>query len=85
MKVIGLTHEQAHEKFGFLLEAYRYAAPPHAGIGLGLDRIVMLMAGRDSIRDVIAFPRTASAANLMDDSPSAAEPEQLKELGLRLS
>jgi aspartyl-tRNA synthetase len=85
MKVIGLTHEQAHDKFGFLLEAYRYAAPPHAGIGLGLDRIVMLMAGRDSIRDVIAFPKTASAANLMDDSPSAAEPEQLKELGLRLS
>jgi aspartyl-tRNA synthetase len=85
MKVIGLSHEQAHEKFGFLLEAYRYAAPPHAGIGLGLDRIVMLMAGRDSIRDVIAFPKTASAANLMDDSPSAAEPEQLKELGLRLS
>ncbi|MFI5371158.1 MAG: aspartate--tRNA ligase [Candidatus Eisenbacteria bacterium] len=84
MKVIGLSHEQAHEKFGFLLEAYRYASPPHAGIGIGLDRIVMLMAGRDSIRDVIAFPKTASAANLMDDCPSAAEPGQLEELGLRL-
>jgi aspartyl-tRNA synthetase len=84
MKVIGLSREQAHEKFGFLLEAYRYASPPHAGIGIGLDRIVMLMAGRDSIRDVIAFPKTASAANLMDDCPSVTEPGQLEELGLRL-
>jgi aspartyl-tRNA synthetase len=84
MKVIGLTREQAYEKFGFLLDAYRYASPPHAGIGLGFDRIVMLMAGRDNIRDTIAFPKTASATNLMDDSPSVAEPEQLKELGIRL-
>jgi len=83
MKVIGLTHEQAYEKFGFLLDAYRYASPPHAGIGMGLDRIIMLMAGRDSIRDVIAFPRTASATNLMDNSPSPIEDESLKELGIR--
>ncbi len=84
MKVIGLTTEQAHEKFGFLLEAYRYASPPHGGIGLGLDRIVMLMAGRDSIRDTIAFPKSASAASLMDGSPSQVEPQLVKDLGLKV-
>ena len=84
MKVIGLTREQAYEKFGFLLDAYRFAAPPHGGIGLGLDRIVMLMGGRDSIRDTIAFPKSASAACLMDGSPSELEPEILKELQLEV-
>ena len=83
MKVTGLTKEQAYEKFGFLLDAYRYASPPHAGIGMGLDRIVMLLGGRDSIRDTIAFPKTASATSLMDGSPSAVEAETWKELGLR--
>ncbi|MBI5168518.1 MAG: aspartate--tRNA ligase [Candidatus Eisenbacteria bacterium] len=83
MKVIGLSHEEAYEKFGFLLDAYRYASPPHAGIGLGLDRIIMLMAGRDSIRDVIAFPKTASATSLMDNSPGPIEEISLKELGLK--
>jgi len=84
MKVCGFTREQADAKFGFLIDAYRYASPPHGGIGLGLDRIIMLMAGRDSIRDTIAFPKSASAACLMDGSPSEVEPETLRELRIRL-
>ena len=84
MKVVGLTPEQMQDKFGFLIDAYRYASPPHGGIGLGLDRIIMLMAGRDSIRDTIAFPKSASAACLMDGSPGEVEPATLKELRLKL-
>jgi aspartyl-tRNA synthetase len=80
--VLGLTPEQAQEKFGFLLEAFRYGAPPHGGIALGLDRIVMLMAGAESLRDVIAFPKTTSGLSLVDGAPAAVEPEQLKELGI---
>jgi aspartyl-tRNA synthetase len=83
MKVVGLTHEQAYAKFGFLLEAYRYASPPHGGIGLGFDRIVMLMAGRENIRDTIAFPKTTTAQSLMDGCPSEVEPEVWKELHLK--
>jgi len=85
MKVVGLTREQAYEKFGFLLDAYRFASPPHAGIGIGLDRVIMLMGGRDSIRDTIAFPKTASATNLMDGSPSPIEDVAMKELGIKPS
>lgn len=84
MKVAGFTQEQLQEKFGFLIDAYRYASPPHGGIGIGLDRVIMLMAGRDSIRDVIAFPKTASAASLMDGAPSPIEDAQMKELGIRI-
>jgi aspartyl-tRNA synthetase len=84
MKVIGLSREQAYQKFGFLLDAYQFASPPHGGIGLGFDRIVMLMGRRDSLRDTIAFPKSASAANLMDGSPADVEPEQLEELRIRV-
>jgi aspartyl-tRNA synthetase len=84
MKAIGLSREEAYQKFGFLLEAYQFASPPHGGIGLGFDRIVMLMGHRDSLRDVIAFPKSASAASLMDGSPSDVEPHQLKELAIRI-
>jgi len=84
MKVVGFTREQMYEKFGFLIDAYRYASPPHGGIGIGFDRIVMLMAGRDSIRDTIAFPKSASAANLMDGSPAPVDDETLKELRIKL-
>jgi aspartyl-tRNA synthetase len=84
MKVAGFTAEQMQEKFGFLIDAYRFASPPHGGIGLGLDRLVMLLAGRDSIRDTIAFPKSASAACLMDGSPADVEPATLKELRLKV-
>ena len=84
MKVIGLSREQAYQKFGFLLEAYQFASPPHGGIGLGFDRIVMLMGRRDNLRETIAFPKSASAASLMDGSPAEVEPEQLKELRIRV-
>jgi aspartyl-tRNA synthetase len=84
MKVIGLSKEEAYRKFGFLLEAYQYASPPHGGIGLGLDRIVMLLCGEANIREVIAFPKTASATSPMDGSPSEVEPETLAELRIKI-
>ena len=84
MKVAGFSPEEMQAKFGFLIDAYRYASPPHGGIGIGLDRVVMLMAGRESIRDTIAFPKSASAACLMDGSPGEIEPEAMKELGLKI-
>ncbi|HZS03435.1 MAG TPA: aspartate--tRNA ligase [Blastocatellia bacterium] len=80
---LGLTEAEAREKFGFFLDALSYGTPPHGGIALGLDRIVMLLAGADSIRDVIAFPKVSSAADLMTDSPSEVSKQQLDELKIR--
>ncbi|HKB71339.1 MAG TPA: aspartate--tRNA ligase [Thermoanaerobaculia bacterium] len=83
-RLLGIGEEEARAKFGFLLDAFRFGAPPHGGIALGVDRICMLAAGASSIRDVIAFPKTASGACLMTESPSPVSPAQLAELGLAL-
>lgn len=82
--VLGFTHERANEKFGYLLEAFKYGTPPHGGIAFGLDRLVMLLAGRQSIRDVIAFPKTQNAGSLMTGAPADADDSQLEELHIKL-
>lgn len=80
--LLGLSHEEAVDKFGFLVDALSYGAPPHGGIAFGFDRIVMLLAGTDNIRDVIAFPKTTSATSLMDGSPNVVDKKQLSDLGI---
>ncbi|WP_046173924.1 aspartate--tRNA ligase [Domibacillus indicus] len=84
-KLLGFTEEQAKEQFGFLLDAFEYGTPPHGGIALGLDRLVMLLAGRTNLRDTIAFPKTASAADVLTDAPGEVSDAQLEELHLRIS
>lgn len=82
--LLGLSEEEATAKFGYLLEAFRYGVPPHGGIAYGLDRLVMLMAGRSSIRDVIAFPKVQNASDLMIEAPDVVDSKQLEELNLRV-
>jgi len=83
-KALGMTTEEARERFGFFLDALEYGTPPHGGIAPGIDRLMMVLAGTDNMRDVIAFPKTASAADLMIDAPGAVDPKQLEELHLRV-
>ena len=84
-EALGFTKERAHEQFGFLLEAFKYGVPPHAGLAYGLDRLVMLMAKQDSIRDVIAFPKVKDASCLMTEAPERVEEKQLQELGIEVA
>lgn len=83
-QALGFTPEQAQQRFGFLIDAFRYGAPPHGGMAFGLDRLVMLMLGCDSIRDVIAFPKVANSSELMSSAPDVVDPKQLVELGLSI-
>ena len=81
---LGIEQDEAREKFGFLLDALQYGAPPHGGIAFGIDRIVAMMAGMSSIREVIAFPKTQKASCLMTEAPSAVDSKQLRDLHIRL-
>ena len=82
--VLGISEQEADEKFGFLLRALDFGCPPHGGIAFGLDRLVMLLAGAQSIRDVIAFPKTQTASCLLTEAPGPVSAEQLRETGIRL-
>jgi aspartyl-tRNA synthetase len=83
-RALGMTEEEARARFGFFLEALEYGTPPHGGIALGLDRIVMILAGAESLREVIPFPKTARAVDLMVDAPTPVTEKQLKELGIAI-
>ena len=84
LEVLGFTPERANEQFGFLLEAFRYGVPPHAGLAYGLDRLVMLMTGADSIREVMAFPKVKDASDLMMGAPSVVDIKQLEDLAVKV-
>jgi aspartyl-tRNA synthetase len=84
LRLLGFTEERAQEQFGFLMEALEYGAPPMGGFALGLDRVCMLLAGADSIREVMAFPKTTSGSDMMSAAPSLVSDDQLREVALRL-
>ena len=83
-KALGFTDEEAYNKFGFLIDAFKFGTPPHGGIAFGLDRLVMLLAGAENIREVIAFPKNQNAVCPMTNAPTTAEDDQLKELSIRV-
>ena len=84
-EALELSKEDIEEKFGFFVEALKYGTPPHGGFALGLDRLTMILAGTDNIRDVIAFPKTASSNDLMSEAPNTVSEKQLEELGIKVS